>query len=434
MLGKICSNHLVVKALMLLPCAIFILHGNAHGTNKTAVPVRLPGPGEPAEGTANQQTAAMAALSPGEVLDRMARAYSSCKSYKDRGVVTTVFFHDVRGKSTTKQPFTTAFVRPNRFRFEFQRRPGEEGSNRYIVWRDGYSVRTWWAVGPGLESNESFVRAIAGMTGVSSGSAHTIPRLLLHVGAGGRRSLAHLTDLELLEGENSGGVPCFKIQGRFPGGEMRTLWIDEKNYMIRKIFESCKFADFRTETTTTYDSRFNVDVGPDDLKFGPPQDARPTTPPTVRFAVPARNLEMRGGMQVCAANLQKIYAAIKGFEKDKGMLPNWLSDLVPDYLSKDILLCPNDMAHRSGRAPDPELPCSYSYQFSSARSMSGWVYRDYKERQVKELGSHVPIVRCRNHGAGVALSLSVGGRIYWSPGTWERTIRPVPPEDPEADN
>jgi outer membrane lipoprotein-sorting protein len=52
-----------------------------------------------------------------EILDRMVEAYSSCKTYQDSGVVKTIFIQN-GGERVVEKRFTTAFVRPDRFRFE----------------------------------------------------------------------------------------------------------------------------------------------------------------------------------------------------------------------------------------------------------------------------------------------------------------------------
>ena len=54
-----------------------------------------------------------------EVLQRTARRYASCKSYRDSGFVNSVEI-DAKGKKVTERRFTTAFIRPDRFRFEDQ--------------------------------------------------------------------------------------------------------------------------------------------------------------------------------------------------------------------------------------------------------------------------------------------------------------------------
>src|SRR3974390_726369 len=72
----------------------------------------------------------------------------------------------------------------------------------------------------------------------------------------------------------------------------------------------------------------------------------------------------------CRQNLKRIYAAIQAYRADKKQLPNWLSDLVPQYLDDvNVLTCP--VTRRTGRInnyglQDPKLPTSYLYEFCNA--------------------------------------------------------------------
>jgi hypothetical protein len=72
------------------------------------------------------------ALTAKQVLDRMAKVYAGCKSYRDSGLVKTVFVQ-VDGKHTVEKPFTTAFICPDRFRFEYKWKDGDRPEARYIV-------------------------------------------------------------------------------------------------------------------------------------------------------------------------------------------------------------------------------------------------------------------------------------------------------------
>jgi hypothetical protein len=73
-----------------------------------------------------------------EILALLAKTYHDCKSYADSGVVRTIFVTPDGGTRTADKPFKTAFVRPDRFRFEFEDKgPGGDQSIRYIVWRQG---------------------------------------------------------------------------------------------------------------------------------------------------------------------------------------------------------------------------------------------------------------------------------------------------------
>jgi len=167
-------------------------------------------------------------------------------------------------------------------------------------------------------------------------------------------------------------------------------------------------------------------IGAKTVETAEPVERAPRSP--ARRTVPEQNLQIPDEMQACAANLRKISAAIKKYEKDKGKMPDWLSDLVPDYLDKDSLLCPTTGTVKTLTWPDPKLPCSYVYEFSPTRVSSGWgavsgmVCRDWKARQVTFFGDGVPAVRC-THGSR-SLNASAGGQVYWSFGTWEFVFMP----------
>ena len=145
---------------------------------------------------------------------------------------------------------------------------------------------------------------------------------------------------------------------------------------------------------------------------------------TAKFTIPKRNLEIPEEMLPCVANLRRIYAAIKEYEKENGKLPDWLSDLVPEYLTKEMLLCPHNPVHNNRNQPDPKMPCSYGYQFSvSPLGKKGMTSRDKKIAQMRLFGDVVPLVRCRMHGQ-LWLALTVDGRVYLSPIRWENLFMP----------
>lgn len=165
----------------------------------------------------------------------------------------------------------------------------------------------------------------------------------------------------------------------------------------------------------------------------------------IEFAIPEENLQIFEEMKGCATKLRSIYAAIKKYEKDKGKLPDWLSDLVPDYLSKESLLCPDDPEYTTIWYPDPKLPCSYSYEFSPARAGTQYTggrditCREWKTQQLKFFGDVVPVVRCVHHSP--ELNVSWVGQVYMSGMRWEADLMPnyyrgvefddLPPETPE---
>jgi hypothetical protein len=131
--------------------------------------------------------------------------------------------------------------------------------------------------------------------------------------------------------------------------------------------------------------------------------------------------------EACTRNLKVIWDAIQAYQFDHKDLPNWLSDLVPDYLTDgNVLICP--VCRRTGKteAPplaDPKLACSYVFDFCPV-PVGGIVpgeprhtRREWKRRQMGLVGSAVPLVRCRHHNP--VLNLAFNGTIYESPPDWE---------------
>ncbi|UCE48728.1 MAG: ankyrin repeat domain-containing protein [Phycisphaerales bacterium] len=147
---------------------------------------------------------------------------------------------------------------------------------------------------------------------------------------------------------------------------------------------------------------------------------------TTTFTIPKKNMEIPEQMQSCAANLRKIYTAIKEYEENRGELPDRLSDLVPRYLSRDMLLCPHNPVHNTRNYPDPKMPCSYIYEFSVAGRggpYKGMTTREHKIGQMRLFGGLVPLVRCRMHGH-MWLALTVDGRVYLNQIMWEYLFMP----------
>jgi hypothetical protein len=129
----------------------------------------------------------------------------------------------------------------------------------------------------------------------------------------------------------------------------------------------------------------------------------------------------------CIRNLKLIYAAIQAYKVDHKDLPNWLSDLVPQYLADtSVLICP--VCKRTGDTEtsplaDPKIPSSYVYQFSPVpvgKSNPDWTWREWKRRQMGLVGSSVPLICCQHHGT--VLNLAFDGRIYESNGPWESLL------------
>ena len=214
------------------------------------------------------------------IIARMANAYANCESYRDTGVVESRYIEKT-GSRTVEQPFTTAFVRPGRFRFEYSSNEGGEKPYRYIIcsqpkespswwdwiWSNTNDVNTWWDVQPGIKTSKSLGFALGGATGVSGGSAPTTAALLLPGEVWG--SLTSLQDLRLPAERKLGGVECFRVEGSY-GKLPTTFWIDKETYLLRRREQLMTLTDFSVEQTTTYQGVIDQPVAAELLAFNPP--------------------------------------------------------------------------------------------------------------------------------------------------------------------
>lgn len=250
-----------------------------------------------------------------QILERTAKVYAECKTYRDSGVVNTLFIKEGRNR-TVRKPFTTAFVRPDRFRYEFEDRRGEEEFDRYLVWRNGQDVRTWWDVRPGVEENTTLEEALVAARGVSDASSYTIADLLLDFTRGFQRATdprnaARKADEELE------GSRCFVIASGTPD-EPRTLWIDQKTFLLRRLDEQNTLEEFRTEETTTYEPVLDGEIPEALLVFDPSEPAQDS----VGFAS-ARRFQGWAPEEPDApeilARMAKVYADCKTY-RDSGVV------------------------------------------------------------------------------------------------------------------
>jgi len=218
-----------------------------------------------------QQTSALSAQ---QIVDQMNSTYLSCRSYLDTGEVRTVYLEE-RGKRTSLMPFSTAFVRPASFRFEFRSRRGEEEWDQYIIWRQDDAVKSWWSIRPEIRTDRSFSMSISGATGVSSKASLTVPSMLMPDELRANPIKA-LTGLRLVGEEKIGTQDAYKLESQDFRGFPTTLWIDKQKFVLLRIFEKKKITrtdgkgEFETETTTTYTPQLNEDVPASKLVFDPP--------------------------------------------------------------------------------------------------------------------------------------------------------------------
>lgn len=175
-----------------------------------------------------------------DIVERARAVYAGCSTYRDTGESTTVFINGVRPteRRTKALEFRTEFVRPDRFYFEFTKRevgPRSEW-NRYVVWANHEVIRSWWSMGNRTEEFESLSMAIAGPTGISGGTAHSIPSLLLTIA--GRTLLEG--DLELDREGHIDDARCYCLSHTF-GDRDETVWVAAESHVILRLDVRARF-------------------------------------------------------------------------------------------------------------------------------------------------------------------------------------------------
>jgi hypothetical protein len=221
-------------------------------------------------------------LAPETILLKMARVYRNCRSYRDHGEVTTIL-HVGDGRAGSDRPFSTAFVRPDRFRFQFTDTGLGERSSQYVVWTEGEEVHSWWDAKPGIRNAGTLRDGLTVAAAVSGGSSVRIPSLLLpqEVGEG-----PMIVAAERMPDATDRDVPCIRIKGKSQRtpytltqgsqtltvqDESITLSIDRATLLLRKVEDRKTFSTYTSESVTTYTPEMDVEIPPEQLTFKPPQ-------------------------------------------------------------------------------------------------------------------------------------------------------------------
>ncbi len=134
-------------------------------------------------------------------------------------------------------------------------------------------------------------------------------------------------------------------------------------------------------------------------------------------------------MAIDRQQMREIHQAIMKYRRDHHSLPDWLSDLVPDYLpDAERLISPRERRTGVSRLwgyEDPKLKTSYVYEFSANRAGATVnrdreepiSMRDWKSLQMEEFGPAIPLLRC--HLYDKVLNLSYSGDTYQTELFWE---------------
>jgi hypothetical protein len=195
---------------------------------------------------------------PAQVMRQVVETYHSLSTYADRG--TSI----VRLTSVNYTvEFKTLFKRPARLRFEWTVERTESALKQHgLIWSDGTNAWASYSFhGNKLEPKKDLDLAVAGATGASCDTAHTIPRLLTD-DVGGFR-LDEIQELKILGNDTADGVECVVLVGRYRNVPERKIWVGRTDHLIRRIEERSEGMmreEVRTQIVVnqeTPDSRFS---------------------------------------------------------------------------------------------------------------------------------------------------------------------------------
>lgn len=164
--------------------------------------------------------------------------YARMETYADEGVARVRLSEDTPPVELT---FETSYAAPSLLRFAFTSHhpspPLRHVTTHHVVGHDGTRSYSWSREHDGsveLWTVDSLSLAVAGATGISHGTAHTISRLLLpEVGGFG------LTDLQaptVVGEEGFDDVPCLRIAGLGSSGGRRELLVERESLLLRAVF------------------------------------------------------------------------------------------------------------------------------------------------------------------------------------------------------
>lgn len=201
------------------------------------------------------------------IVGKMAAQYANAPSYQDAGVVLDVKGEaGDRGEAAVK--FKTAFARPNLFRFDWtQPWPGSMEGVTSAVWSEGGPTFSYYGWEKVVKEYKDIGLGVAGATGVSLSSAHTVATLLMEEVGGFR--LSKMTDLSLLGEERFEGEDCYVVRGYHPQKFPIDTWVSKRDFLLRKI-KSRKLGGGYVEEIRR-DVRLGGSIDRESLTFTPPK-------------------------------------------------------------------------------------------------------------------------------------------------------------------
>lgn len=185
-------------------------------------------------------------MNPADIINAMADRYSSCDSYTDSGWVDFIASDEAEQRSR----FTTHFIRPNKFAFEWQEcGPNGAKVEHYTkLISDGVKVYMQ-APQEQMEEKLGLSIALAGATGSSVGAAYIVPPLLIDSVRTAGKNLLDLVELRLLEDAID---DCFVLEGTLIESRDHIAWISKHDFSLMRLFKNMSWTEESPVTSVRY--------------------------------------------------------------------------------------------------------------------------------------------------------------------------------------
>lgn len=136
-----------------------------------------------------------------------------------------------------------------------------------------------------------------------------------------------------------------------------------------------------------------------------------------------REQELAAHREIDKTHMRAIHAGLFAYKAKHGHFPEYLSQLIPEYISAEILTTPRagDATARQfldGDHPDPNAKPAYGFEFSNLEFRDGRTFAEIKEVQRSEWGDVVPLLRAFGYD-GHVLNMSYSGDFYETRLNWE---------------
>lgn len=216
-------------------------------------------------------------MTPLSIIEKMATQYATASSYQDSGVVIDVN-GDTFGQDSPALIFKTYFERPHFFRTEWIERDNAQSREPWsVVWNDGKQTWRYYSWDPTVKKETNIGLGIAGATGISRGSAHTVLALLLEAVGGFR--LTETTNLSIIREEKFEGENCYVLRGYHPLNFPIDMWISKNDFLLRKTEKRTHNGAYQVEIRRNV--KLNGKIPPDIFNFTPPAPKQKSSPNTV---------------------------------------------------------------------------------------------------------------------------------------------------------